>query len=187
MCVRRPFFGFVILLGLVSFSFMGCKKNISTETATLKADSVIVKPLTADAIKALLKNSQNELTILNLWASWCVPCRAEFPQLLSFRKKWNGKGLKFQFLSADFATDLPEVKKFLAEQNVDFETYIREGDDQAFINGIDSTWSGALPTTFIFSSDGKILHRFDGEVTERILESKVLEIQTKFGKQEPKK
>lgn len=162
----------VIALGV---AFSGCNRM---HLASSKKDysQIDVKPLEGADLKKLLSNSNGDLTVVNVWASWCAPCRAEFPGLLNFRKAWNGKGLQFHFLSADFPKDLPEVKKFLGEQKADFQTFIRSGNDQALIDTLDPTWSGALPTTFIYGADGKMLQRFDGEVTEAKLEQRVKEL-----------
>lgn len=169
-------------------AFVACTKKDSSNTsstsdqhAPVNADSVVIKSISPDKVKALAKNGKGEWTVLNVWASWCLPCREEFPQILKFRSDWLKKDVRTIFLSADFPKDVSEAKSFLAEKKVDFETFIREGDDQALINGLDPQWSGALPTTFILDAAGKILYRFDGEVTEKKLEEKILALKNGGG------
>ena len=66
-------------------------------------------------------------------------------------------------MSSDFEDQLPAVRKFLAEQGVHDTTYLKSGDDMSFINKLSSDWSGALPATFVFGADGRLLSYWEGE------------------------
>jgi thiol-disulfide isomerase/thioredoxin len=104
--------------------------------------------------------------IVNFWATWCGPCKEEFPVFLKVRKDFEKKGLKVVLVSMDFPSQKKTAQEFLKSQKVDFETYFREGEDHAFINSVLPEWSGVLPTTAIFDSNGKLVHMIQGVVDE---------------------
>jgi thiol-disulfide isomerase/thioredoxin len=126
-----------------------------------------VDTLSSGRIRELIKNDSARVTLINVWASWCKPCLKEIPALLKVRKDFQKSDVNVLLVSADDMEVLDsDVKPLLKKNNVDFLTYIRaDAKDDAFINGLDSSWSGALPTTFVFDNDGKLLETMVGERT----------------------
>jgi len=80
------------------------------------------------------------------------------------------KGLDLILVSTDPSSEYENAVKFLDSISVNFLSYIKTGKDMEFINSIDQQWSGTLPTTFLFSKNGKILIRKEGEITLAELE-----------------
>lgn len=103
--------------------------------------------------------------LVNVWATWCDPCREEFPDLLRIRESYGPRGLRTLFLSADFEDDRDDVLDFLASQSVSFETYLRAGDDHAFIDAIHPDWGGTLPATLVLNSHRDVLLFREGAIT----------------------
>jgi thiol-disulfide isomerase/thioredoxin len=132
-----------------------------------------ITDISGSELMSLIKKSQAELVIVNMWASWCEPCREEFPDLVRFRNTHLGKGIEFLFVSIDTRSEIGDVEKFLTENKVDFPTYIKKGTDRGFIESVSKSWRGALPTTFIFNVQGKILEQYNGEVSFQELERRV--------------
>lgn len=157
------------------FGFGACERSASKSPLKARAEYAHkVIPMTAEQILALPQKNKKALTLINFWATWCGPCREEFPDLVKIKRAWDAKGVDLAFVSTDFEADLSDVKTFLAEQGVDFDTYIKQGDDDTFLKTIDPAWPGALPTTFIFDSTGRKLQRWDGPITEEEL-NKIIE------------
>jgi thiol-disulfide isomerase/thioredoxin len=112
-------------------------------------------------LKASLKGN---VVLVNLWATWCGPCVKEFPHLLKLQKLYEEKGVKVVFISVDEPEDTENaVRPFLQKQKVTFTTYIKDGDDDSFIDAIGTGWRGAIPTTFIFDRTGKQVATLIGE------------------------
>ncbi|MGA9365076.1 MAG: TlpA disulfide reductase family protein [Bacteroidota bacterium] len=104
-------------------------------------------------LKASLKGN---VVLVNLWATWCGPCVKEFPHLVKLQRLYEKKGVKVVFISVDEPEDIQAaVRPFLQKQNVTFTTYIKNGDDESFIDAIGTGWRGAIPTTFIFDRTGE--------------------------------
>jgi thiol-disulfide isomerase/thioredoxin len=124
-----------------------------TAPATLAVD---LKLLDQAGLAKVLKENRGQVVVLNFWATWCVPCREEFPHLVQLAGKYRARGLQLLFVSMDEKDQTDQVKKFLQDQKVSFETFIRaEGDFEEMVNSVDPTWIGAIPATFVFDRQGK--------------------------------
>lgn len=112
-----------------------------------------------DAVEA----HPSKVVAVNVWATWCVPCREEFPDLLRFRDSTAREDFDLLFVSADFDPEEDGTVEFLTEMGVDFPSYLKEGDDQAFIDGLSPEWTGALPATVWFV-DGRRVETHEGKI-----------------------
>lgn len=126
-----------------------------------------VTTINHEELTSLVLREQGSVIVVNMWATWCVPCIAEFPELLRLRADHAGSGLVVYFVSLDRGRSRDtDVRPFLARMGVDFETYLKQpGNDEAFINALSDQWSGALPATFIFDRAGALQHLLVGEQT----------------------
>jgi thiol-disulfide isomerase/thioredoxin len=125
-----------------------------------------VYPIDATALHREIAKSKGKVVLVNVWATLCVPCVEEFPDLLQLRNNYERRGLEMLFVSADNPKRLrQDVYPFLKKMKVAFQTYIkRTRGDEAFINALSPTWSGALPATFVFDRSGKLIHTLiDGQ------------------------
>jgi len=149
---------------------------------TVRVEDVQVTPVTAADIQKAVRDSGAKAVLVNMWATWCGPCRAEFPGLVRVAHQYQGQGLKVLLVSADTTADLPAVKKFLAEHGVEFPSYLKAEKDQEFIDGMGKQWTGALPATFLFDGTGKLHDFWEGEATFSVFEQKVVEVLSKQSK-----
>lgn len=131
------------------------------------ANAQDLKPLKEDILKEILKESDDKVVVINLWAYWCGPCKEEFPDLVKFGKE-NSDDSKLILISLDETGDLEsKTKPFLAKNNVDFVSYYNAFDkDEKLITMLDKNWEGAIPSTFFFK-DGKLVKSLVGKQTEK--------------------
>ena len=111
--------------------------------------------------------------VVNMWATWCVPCREEFPDLMRLRRTYGSEGLRLILVSTDFPDQTEPARRFLASQGVDFGSFIKQGDDASFIDGISPEWSGAVPATFIYDSRGELRRVRENRTTFEALENDI--------------
>ncbi len=97
-----------------------------------------------------------QLTLLNLWATWCGPCQEEFPELQQLHQDYEGKGLRILAVSVDLGGD-DGVRDFVSEHGATF-TIGRDG--QGRMQRLYQTVG--LPETFLIGPDGKLLWRHFG-------------------------
>jgi thiol-disulfide isomerase/thioredoxin len=124
-----------------------------------RVDGLQIVPVDGPGVKRLVAAARGRVILVNFWATWCAPCKEEFPDLLRLRKELSAGGLEVILVSIDDQRDTAaQVQSFLRGSGVEFPVYIkRKGHDEEFINTIDPRWSGALPATFIYDRNGRMV------------------------------
>lgn len=130
------------------------------------ADPPPVIPISAPGIRALAARPGASATLVSVWATWCPPCREEFPSLVKVAAARKRDGLRVVLVSADFADQVPTVRRFLAARGVSDTAYIQSGNPMPFINGLNPNWSGALPATFVYDRNGDLVAFWEGAADE---------------------
>ncbi len=132
-----------------------------------------VTPATSKEVLAATHDSGAKAVLVNMWASWCGPCRMEFPDLVKLQKDYESRGLKVVFVSWD---DTPEIAaKFLAKQGVTTPSFIKSNSqgDQSFVESLSPKLTGAIPATLIYDNTGKLRDLWEGSVTYEEFAQKV--------------
>jgi thiol-disulfide isomerase/thioredoxin len=131
---------------------------------------------TAATVLEAVREPGAKAVLVNVWATWCLPCREEFPDLMQLRHEYADRGLRLVLVSGDLDVDRQAAGRFLADQGVDFPTYFKQQDDMEFIDGLDPRWSGALPATFLYDSAGSLHDFWEGKASYETLEEKLLAV-----------
>ena len=142
-----------------------------------KATDAGASPALADlpAILAAARAPGARAVLINVWATWCDPCREELPDLIRFYRDHRADGLRLILVSADDPQDRAEVTRLLAAAGAppDTPSFIKTGDDMKFIDGLDRRWSGAIPASFLYDGRGRKRRWWAGPVTARDLDGAV--------------
>lgn len=109
-----------------------------------------------------VRSSKAEVVLVNVWATWCVPCREEFPALVQLGRDLPREQLDLVLVSADFPDQTEAARRFLADQGVTFPSYVKKGSDEEFINTLSKRWSGALPATLVFNRNRELVRFWEG-------------------------
>lgn len=150
--------GVFLLLGLLA---TGCSRPGGEKGADEGAGPELV-PATGAQLLARVRSSPAEVVLVNVWATWCIPCREEFPALMRLRREMSAEAMDLVLVSADFPDQLAAARAFLAEQGVTFVSFYKDEADEAFINALSERWSGALPATFVFDKERKLARFWEG-------------------------
>jgi len=126
-------------------------------------------PAAAETILAEVRKPGAGAVLVNVWATWCAPCREEFPDVLHVARDLGPKGFRLVLVSVDFPGDEEAATKFLSGEGVDFPTYVRTGKDEAFVDGLEPQWSGAIPATFLYDSKGKLVRFWEGKASYPVI------------------
>jgi len=129
--------------------------------ATLPASVLDAELKAASGAPIKLSNYSGKVLLVNLWATWCGPCRVETPELVKLHKEFHSKGLEMVGLSTEDPEGSAEsVKNFVDAFEVDYRIGWATRDVQ--ITFMRLTGRDAIPQSFIISRDGHILKSFVG-------------------------
>lgn len=151
----------------------GCSRSGPAGATAESPAALAVIPVTAGGLQARVRQAPGRAVLVNVWATWCVPCREEFPDLVRLRRDLGEQGFELYLVSADFGLEDGSVRAFLAAQGVDFETFFKEEKDMPFIETMHPEWSGALPASFLYDDAGKLVRFWQGKASYEELHEEV--------------
>ena len=141
-----------------------CCRSRSPESARSGNDTVkaaVSAPRAVPAIdeqdlNRLISERHGKVLFLSIWATWCVPCKEEFPDLIRLHHELGGQQVEIVGISADYEDEVEsKIVPFLQKMNVPFQNYVASFKHQEdFINAVDSSWNGALPVSLIYDPQG---------------------------------
>src|SRR3954465_11075362 len=125
------------------------------------------------AILAAVKAPGAQAVLVNVWATWCEPCRQEMPDLVRFYRDHRAEGLRLVLISADDDDPRAGGARGPGALGFDGPAFIKRGNDMTFIDALDPKWQGALPATFLFDGRGAKKQSWLGSVTYDQLRTRV--------------
>jgi len=133
-----------------------------------KTASTEIRQIDLAGLKALLSRDGHDTRplLINFWATWCDPCREEFPDLVKIDADYGAKKLNFVAISLDDVSDLgTAVPKFLKEMNASMPVVLLNvNDPDPAIKMVDVAWDGQLPATFLYDKDGQVVFKYFGRL-----------------------
>jgi thiol-disulfide isomerase/thioredoxin len=137
------------------------------------------KVLTPAQLKDLIAANKGKVVYLNFWATFCVPCRTEFPDIIKLSKAYSSDGLQVIEVSMNDHTDPSDISamtKYLDQMKPPFEVYIASALDDSFYSGVDPKWEKdgeALPMTTIYDRNGNPAHYYEKALNFQQMEQDV--------------
>jgi thiol-disulfide isomerase/thioredoxin len=129
-----------------------------------KTAPIVVTQVDIKGLAELLKPKGKPLMI-NFWATWCVPCRDEFPDLVRLHAEYRDR-IDLITVSLDDPADIKTyVPKFLAEVKSEMPAYLlRTRNESDAINLVSDKWAGDLPMTVVYAADGSKFYERNGKI-----------------------
>ena len=122
-----------------------------------------LKLQTIDGEALKLSDYADKVVVVNIWATWCGPCRTEMPDLVKLNHEYKSRGLIVLGLATTYneQNDPERVKNYIRTQNVDYKIVWDDGSLTAplvqSVNG-----ASVIPQSFVISRDGRIVKHFQG-------------------------
>ena len=154
--IKRNFI-LILLTATIGVAILNASSSI--EDTTVISD--INNGITIDSLKKIESLSINsfeaEFIVINLWASWCIPCQNEVEELKKISEKNNISVIGI------LVDDSPSNgKDFISKYKISYENILKEQESDLILSQF--SWSG-IPTTLVLDKNLTILHTLNGEVT----------------------
>ena len=118
---------------------------------------------TLDGNSAKLSDYSNKVVVVNMWATWCGPCRQEIPELVKMSSEYKSRGLVVLGLATTYneQNDPSRVKEFVKTQNIPYQIVWDDGTLAApLVQAVQGR--SVIPQSFVISRDGRIVKHFSG-------------------------
>jgi thiol-disulfide isomerase/thioredoxin len=114
------------------------------------------KLIDAQGYQSLVEQYRGKPVLITFWATWCEPCRDEFPMLNELAKEYAPKGLHVVGVNLDQDGDLILMRRFITRYKPVFPNYRKKaGGEDAFVQAVLPGWGGAIPASFFYAKDGR--------------------------------
>ena len=154
----------VLLSGCATSMVRGGGPVIDGPGRPLPAVGTMTRANRAD-FTAMIAGARGHPIVVNVWASWCPPCRAEAPLLARAARTYAGR---VAFLGVVSRDDPAAASRFVTRYGLDYPNVVDSGDVIAPFLGV-----RGLPTTFIFGSDGRLRVSVSGGISEQRLAAQI--------------
>jgi thiol-disulfide isomerase/thioredoxin len=118
-----------------------------------------------------------KLRVVNIWATWCVPCVHEMDDLRAVSDAFKSKGVDFigvsmdDVIPGDSKTTRNKVEKFLTDKTIRYPNYYYTGAQNALVDAF--AFGGELPVTLVYDREGKELFRVEGAIDKKKLSERL--------------
>jgi thiol-disulfide isomerase/thioredoxin len=115
------------------------------------------------AARKLGQNDSDKLLLVNLWATWCGPCVAELPELVTMHRMYRKRDFQLVTISIDEPDQKADALKTLKEHHVSAANYLSTiASRDTLAELLDKEWQGPIPYTLLIAPGGKVIYRQSG-------------------------
>jgi peroxiredoxin len=154
---------------------------------------VTMEKIDAAGVSKLLKNDTKKLRVINVWATWCAPCVAEFPSLVSLSRRMGNRDFELITISADEPADEAKALDFLQKQHAAVPGRVQRslkaegratnnylftgngGGSEELLKVLDPQAAGPLPHTLVIEPGAKVLYRIEGPLDFPDFQAKLID------------
>ena len=188
---------------------MGCSTKWREKKALhdAKHESWAKTPVTVEEIKAadiakLRANPTNKYRLINVWATWCAPCKQEFPDLVAISRQFDMRDFELVSISLDKPADQAKAEAFLFKQAAGMSkkvessvkkegrktnSYLFAGSNDELAAALDKDMPGPIPHTILVAPGGEIVWRHNGVINRLEAVNAILDKMNRFYSPTPAK
>ena len=143
-----------------------------------KSSPATMPLIDAAVYKRILAKYRGQPVMVNFWATWCEPCRYEFPMIVQLAHQYEPKGLVILGVNLDDDADLHVARDFLAKNQPPFPSYRQKPgiDVDAFYHSVNPAWTGTMPQTIFYDREGRMAGYFFGGQPREAFEAAIHKI-----------
>jgi thiol-disulfide isomerase/thioredoxin len=131
----------------------------------------------AQGYQKILDQYRGKPLLVTFWATWCEPCRDEYPMLNELAKEYAPKGLHVVGINLNDDGDLILMRRFITRYKPVFPNYRKKmGGESEFVQAVLPGWNGAIPASFFYASDGRQLSHLVGEGSHDTYEAAIKQL-----------
>jgi len=130
-----------------------------TKAVTIGAQAPAYRSASLSGDSVSLAGMRGKVVLLNVWATWCHPCRAEIPELRAIHEKYKASGLELVGVSVDHDGMDDDIRKFMAEFRMTYPIW-RDPDERVLTQFL----VVGVPATFLIDRSGVLRWRFTGPI-----------------------
>jgi peroxiredoxin len=167
------------------------KEEVAQADDQWKGTPVPLETIDGPGVAALAQNHTDKLRLINVWATWCVPCVKEFPGLVSLSRRLGNRDFELITISVDDPKEQAKVQQFLNQQHVAIPNRVKrslksEGrntnnylftgaNTEALFKALDTQAPGPVPHTVVIAPGGKIVYRHAGQLDLSEVQAKLIQ------------
>ena len=128
----------------------------------------------AQGYQKVIQQNRGKPLLVTFWATWCEPCRDEYPMLNELAKQYAPQGLRVVGVNLDDDGDLILMRRFIARYKPVFPNYRKKpGGEDSFVQAVLPGWNRAIPASFFYAKDGRQIGHFVGEAKRDAYEAAI--------------
>ncbi len=146
-----------------SIKWAGKRSLVRAALEKWAGEEVTLNTIDLAGVKELMERKSDKLRVINFWATWCVPCVEEFPELVSIHRMYRKRPFELITISVDDPDAHERVHTFLKKQQASTTNFRYSSDDvYGLIEAVDKDWQGSFPYTVVIAPGGKVLYKKEG-------------------------
>jgi thiol-disulfide isomerase/thioredoxin len=156
----------IILVALGGFAWM-YTKNEGGKLLPISSEPIVV-----DSVQQSLESYRGKVVILDIWATWCGPCRVEIPDFIKLQNQYRSQGLEVVGVSIDpfTQTGAAAVAPFIKSNGINYSIWMV--NSQAALGSFQPA-QGSIPTTFIIDKSGRVVKTHVGAKPFSVFENDI--------------
>src|ERR1700681_40208 len=171
MTIRRRIAGMTLLFCAsgVALAIAAAGPQASKEQAMQD-----LKIIDAQGYQELVAQYRGKPLLVTFWATWCEPCRDEYPMLNELAKQYAPQGLHVVGVNLNDDGDLILMRRFMARYNPIFPNFRKKmGGESEFVQAVMPGWKGEIPASVFYAKDGRQIGHLLGENNRETYEAAI--------------
>jgi len=134
------------------------RNQAAVKTDELPAAALSAPATLLDGGSVRLDELKGKVVVLDMWATWCPPCRAEIPHLVDIQREYGGRVEVIGLTTEDPATTTDKVRAFAEEFEINYKVGFASPEHKRLV----VMGGGTIPQTFVLDGEGRVVQHFPG-------------------------